>query len=291
MSYLKQKVSVFSSYRDVKPKDVVLLDFLTSTKYKSEVLKIRSANDKSIINALKSKLPAVTPSGLFENKRSIANLKRHSGLMQIDIDKQDNMQLDMMETKDLLKSIDQICYVSYSVSGKGLFALIPIAEPQKHKAHFMALEQDFKADFNIVIDKSCKDVSRLRGYSYDADFYINENAKVYTEILEQKPKQKPMKIIKSNIIAPINKEDNFYNALKIIEAKHIDITGSNEQWFTILCAIANEFGEAGRNFAHLISQYSLMYDSNRCDKDYSRALKSNYGYNLGTFYYYLKTAI
>lgn len=286
MSVLRQKVSYFNSYRDVIPKDVILIDFLTSDKYKKEVDKIRTAPAKQERDKLKSQLPAITPSGLFHTRRAVDNLVSHTGLIQIDIDAKDNPDIDISVLKYELSLIDNICFAAYSVSGKGLFALIPISNPTKHKEHFLALEQDFKEDFNIVIDRSCKDVSRLRGYSYDSDYYINEDAIIYSKVIEVKPYVKPS--VRRLHTAPITDGDTFFKALKLIEHNHIDITGDNEQWFTILCAIANEYGEAGRGFAHIISQYSILYDGNKCDKDYNRALKSNYSYSIGTFYYYLK---
>jgi len=34
-----------------------------------------------------------------------------------------------------------------------------------------------------------------------------------------------------------------------------------------------------------------LYDSDRCDADYSRALSTNYGYGIGTFYHYFKECV
>lgn len=284
MSILNQKVSFFRNYRDNIPKDVKLLKFLTSPKYKSEVEQIRSATSKQEKNALKSQLPAITPSGVFHTKRKVENLVHHTGLIQIDIDGKDNTHLNLAETKELLMQVEQVCFCAYSVSGNGLFALVPIADPSRHRRHFLALEQDFKNDYNIVIDKSCKDVTRLRGYSYDESYYINENAVVYEGLIEPKPTVAPQ--VKKILTEPLNEANDFYKALEIITKNSLDITGSNEQWFSILCGIANEFGEGGRSYAHLISQYSELYDSGRCDIDYSRALKVSYSYGIGTFYHY-----
>lgn len=286
MNVLNQKVSMFSSYRDADPKEVILFDFLTSKEYVDEVNEIRKVEDKKVKDELKSKLPAITPSGLFDKRRSASNLIKHTGIIQVDIDKQDNEHLKMQEVKKLLEDIEQVSFASYSVSGNGLFALIQIKYPEKHKEHFLSLEYDFKNDFNIVIDKSCKDVSRLRGYSYDEAYYFNEDALIYNQLFQVTKTIKPK--VKKLITEPITERHDFHKALRIIEQYNLDITGNNEQWFEILCSIANEYGETGRGFAHFVSQYSSLYDNDRCDKDYNRALKSNYRYNIGTFYHYLK---
>ena len=287
MRCLDKTVSIFKNYMDANPlKSIKLRTFLTSAKYKDKVERIRSIQNKKERNRLKAQLPAVTPSGLFKTKRAAANLVEHSGLIQLDIDGKDNEHLDMQEVKEILMELPIVAYCGFSVSGAGVFALVPIAQPNRHREHFLALEEDLKNDHNILIDSSCKDVTRLRGYSYDKDYYMNENALVYEGLVEFKSCSAtyPKKVQ----IEPINETDNFYSALKIISDYCLDITGSNEQWFTILCAIANEYGENGRSSAHLVSQYSELYDSGRCDTDYNRALSTNYSFGIGTFYYYFK---
>ena len=287
MQFLDKKVSLFKSYRDTIPKEVILFDFLTSTKHKKQVIEIRNTKCKNDIARLKARLPAITPSGLFHTKRSSKNLLCHSGLIQIDIDAKDNLGLNMNNLKSNISFLDYVCFASFSVSGKGLFALVPISQPDKHLQHFLALEKDFK-DINIIIDNSCKDVSRLRGYSYDPEYYINESSIIYNKIIELDHMNHKKEIAIYRKSSLIKKGSTFYKALKLISSNKIDITGDNQQWFSILCAIANEFGENGQDFAHLISKNSPLYDFERCKRDYERALSTNYNYGLGTMYYYLK---
>lgn len=170
--------------------------------------------------------------------------------------------------------------------GSGLFALVPIAYPERHREHFLALEQFMYERHNIVVDSSCKDVCRLRGYSYDPDYYINENALVYKDILE------PPTTSYSNQQALshdyFQSDDTFRKAMEIIVMYQLDITGDYSQWFPIMCGIANEFGENGRSVAHAVSMYSPKYDEDACHTVYTDALKNQYGYTIGTFYHYFK---
>ena len=88
----------------------------------------------------------------------------HSGYICIDIDGgKDNPEItDFEKLKQDLSSIECIAYCGLSISGNGVFCLIPIEHPRYHKEHFYALEKFFR-DRGIVIDTSCKNVSRLRG--------------------------------------------------------------------------------------------------------------------------------
>ena len=275
------RVSFFNNYRDNKPKDIDLKTFLTMDSFKDNVLRIRNCNSKKEKDILKADLPAITPSGRFKERRSINNLVSHSGFMQIDIDEKDN-SLSAKEIKKLLKDIEQVYYCAYSVSGKGVWGLIRIANTAQHKQHFRALQQDFK-EFDIIIDKACSDVTRLRGYTYDKDYYLNELALTYERILKPQRKiiTRPQKRIK------YDNNDYFKYTLQQIDKKSLDITGDYEQWFGIVCAFANEFGETGRQFAHFVSQNSTKYDYKKCDDLFDRALKNNRnGYSLGTYYHH-----
>ena len=103
----------------------------------------------------------------------------HSGLICIDIDEKDNPDVaEFDRLNELIRIIPYVVYCGHSIGGKGYFVIIPIASPEKHKEHFEALRQDF-ARCGITIDKSGKDVTRLRIYSYDNTAYINPSAATY----------------------------------------------------------------------------------------------------------------
>ncbi len=181
-SILNIEVSCFKNYdTPANPKQVNLLSWLQSEKYNNEVEHIRAIEDKKERNELKAELPAITPSGLF-TYRAEKNLIKHSGFIQFDIDEKGNEGItNYMELKNHICNIQNVAYCGLSVSGKGFWGLIPIEHRDKHKLHFKALELMFKR-FNITIDPSCKDVSRLRGYSFDPYGYFNHKAKLFSSV-------------------------------------------------------------------------------------------------------------
>ena len=194
-SVLDVKVSCFKNYNTPgNPANVSLMAWLTSSKYKDKVEVIRSTDDKQIRNELKSQLPAITPSGLFRTRETKVPLQEklisHSGLIQIDIDNLDERDLKYIK-KDLQK-LKNVAYLGLSVSGKGLWGLIPIPpDPEYHGDHFEVLLQTFKKLLGITLDNKPKNVASLRGYSYDPKGYFNHSAIPFLNKSKPIPKSNP----------------------------------------------------------------------------------------------------
>jgi hypothetical protein len=257
---------------------------------KSQVENIRTITDKESRNKLKASLPCITPSGIF-SERKVAGLVKHSGYMCIDIDAKDNPQIqDFAECRNNLSKIKNIMYAGLSVSGNGVFALIPIRYPEKHVAHFKALEMCF-AKLGITIDKSCKDVSRLRAASYDAEAHININALEFTEffdymnMVEKSFTKTPYVEVQSSRPEDFTKR-KVLEILNILNSCSIDITENYEQWFQIGCALANEFGEEGREMFQLVSLNHPKYHMEAVDRKFTECLNGKYSYSIGTFFYW-----
>jgi len=59
-----------------------------------------------------------------------------------------------------------------------------------------------------------------------------------------------------------------------IEAAHTDITANYSDWRDIGFALADEFGEMGRDYYHRISRFYPSYSSTDCNKQYDQCLKA-----------------
>lgn len=178
MSRLNSKiVSVFENYNSVIPiKEITMFDWLTDTTYHKRVDEIRTLSDKSERDKLKSTLPAITLSATFERRKQ-SEMKRHNGLIGFDVDGL-NSDSDIAKAKEIIIAMPYTVYCGLSVSGRGLWGFFEVAKPEHHKQYFEAMKIYFKA-YNITIDNSCSDISRLRGYSYDLSAYVNSNAKLF----------------------------------------------------------------------------------------------------------------
>jgi hypothetical protein len=282
-SVLNISVSGFANAKSTEPKPVKLLTWLTSDKYRQPVEAIRQAETKEERTRLKQSLPAITPSGTF-TRRNLAGLVKHSGLLCLDIDHQDNKEIgNFSDLKKHLSNIQNFAFVGLSVSGAGYFCLVPIERPDLHKLHFEALQNDLRR-FGIKIDNSGSDVTRLRFYSYDPEAYFNHQATVYSK-LHQEPPPKPQRTQRTQS-ANNNSENHFQTLLNKITSTGCDITSGYQAWFEIGCGLANEFGEAGRSYFNDISRFNAGYKSNDTDRQFNHCLKHSYQFSIKTFFHY-----
>ena len=174
-SPLNVDVSIYKSYFDNVGTKCNLFDFLTTNKYRQQVEQVRTVTDKKQRDKIKQKLPAVTVSGLFE-KRNLQSSCTPTNLICLDFDNIGNLPALF----EYLKTLPFIAFAGYSVSGKGIFAIVPIQSTDNFLEHFYALQIDFAAS-GYTIDQTCKDVTRLRGASYTERPYINHQASTYTK--------------------------------------------------------------------------------------------------------------
>jgi len=228
----------------------------------------------------KPNLPAITPSLQYKvngKRGNKSDIIQHTGFIQYDIDFKENKHItNYFELKEQLKKIPEIVSCMLSVSGNGFWGLVAISDTSKHLQHFQALENAFKS-INIVIDTACKDIGRLRGYSYDKEPYINENAKVFTALYEPR---KPKKIIPkinnySNGNNTYSNKTRVESCLNKIQAQNIDITADYHTWVQLAYSIASEFGISGKQYFHITSQYYSGYNYKESDTLYSNACKNN----------------
>ncbi len=290
-SVLNVSISRFKSAKSTIASSINLLNWLADDSYSATVKKIREVKTKEERDNLKRTLPAVTISGEFTERRCDALIK-HSGLICIDIDAKDNMHIeDFGEMKKVLSKAPFVAYCALSVSGNGYYAIIPIKSPAKHEAHFQALQKIF-AQKGITIDKACKDVARLRFYSWDDEPYVNHSAVLFEDVIEDVPRN----IIRQNTFIPdwtaavIQVED----CINEIEDSSVDITSGYKNWLNVGFALASEFGESGREYFHRVSQFHDEYDPDKTDDQYTSCLESDSGtgkyITIATFFYLCKQA-
>lgn len=282
---LDTEINYFASIGDTTPKQCTLNDVLLFTdKFIEQKIKVdrvrkeynKKEFDKERATIQKSCLMNYTVSCTFDEKRDSKNIKNINNLICVDIDKQDNLQI-INKVPDILKNLDNVLYMSKSCSGKGYFCLIPIADTTRFSEHWNSLSNDF-AKMGITVDKACKDVTRVRYFSYDDDYYYNQNAVVYSRFeslnksndrTEQREQKKTTKATKRDVNVKSN--PNYKKVLDIIKdckEKDIQLTDEYADWFNIAMSLISEFGENGKDLFNQISELSNKYDKDECDEKY-----------------------
>lgn len=184
------------------------IDPLHQYRYASQITAIRAmcqtleakSENHSQIAELKKQLPAGIISGVAVNGIGEQNIVERNGVIAVDIDAQDNPALyDWEAVKKAISVSPYIAYAGLSVSGLGVFVLIPIKDAEKHKEHFDSIVDDFaNTTFNIMqyqdieptviygikLDQAPSNIASKRFVSYDPNPYINTHAQVYVKTKE-----------------------------------------------------------------------------------------------------------
>ena len=282
---LMTHISIYKDAKDTtSTNQIPLLAFLTdiqSGRWQDAVLKIRTIEDKDVRKLEKTKLPSVTISGIF-SKRTDSDLKIHSGFIAIDLD---NLSNEVEGTRELLKQ-DQYVYACFtSVSGSGLCVLFKI-DGDKHREAFDGIADYLIKKYQLIVDPTGVNQSRLRFVSYDPDLFINEDCLKFKKYL---PKSKPRKIT-----ATIFVQSEFDEVIKQMVDASVSCVEDYRDWRDIAFGLADQFGEAGRRYFHALSSCSSKYEQSMCDRQYSHAIARNgkqiNKITIATIYWFAKQA-
>lgn len=196
--------------------------------------------------------------------------------MCIDVD-----ESDPEKVKDLLSRDPYVSSVFASARGYGAAVIVKIASDD-HLATFQWLEKYFFEQYKIIIDRSCKDVSRARFVSFDPNLYYNPKAEVCKKKLSH-DKQKVPRVVFV--------QSDFDNIVQQLTQRQINICESYHDWLRVGFALSTHFGDNGRGYFHNISAMSGKYSPEQCDTQYNNCLKATgHGVTIGTLYYMAKKA-
>lgn len=217
----------------------------------------------------KRQMPCYTPSGVFSVRNS-EGLISHSGVLCIEWDKVE----DVDALKDLLGGLPFVYYAGLSCSGRGVFALVKIAEPTKHREYFRALSEYF-GGIGYQVDESGKDVCRLRVASYDAEPIFNPDSEVWNELPRMvAPTYTPR-------LATATDERLLLAGVEYITRHGIDITQGRNNWLSIGSCVKSIMGAGGEDVFLALSRYHPKYRENDARKTYHTI--SGSGYGIGVF--------
>lgn len=249
------------------------------------VRQIDRTTHESEYRQAKAKVLSYTPSCVCqgETAKEVAHV---NPLIAVDLDEKDNKGLSIEEMRKRVNSLPYIMYSCLSVGGRGMYALIPIAEENKNdfKAVFKALESDFKA-LGLTLDGSCINVNRERYMSVDDNEYWNTKCEIYDKKINT-PTQvngHPTRV-EINAKKPLTEREfkKVKSMVEDIKANKIQVSKNHDDTLKIANAIANIWGEEGRTLLHIIRSQRSGYDEFKTDCNFDYVLdhlddKERYG--------------
>ncbi len=299
----QQKVSAWiSTSRNENTRRVVSLgEFLqwgtSYTNYSSQIPRLRQIYDEAQncypTNPARSEqlflqykdekrqLALCTPGGLFAKGGNKEDIIEHTNIMQIDIDatKPTEYESKMRElgfvpnagvkdwqlVKRILSKFPFVAFASLSVSGRGVYALIPIADHRRHEDYWQTLQKVLFRNFRLYLDAKAKGESHPRFVSIDEAAYINRDAEVFDfakpKLLTCHPS--------ATLTTPRNStEEDVFECLRKIEANRIDVTGNYNDWCGIAAALHSQFGDSGEDLFVRFSQFHPEASESRSRKKY-----------------------
>jgi predicted P-loop ATPase len=278
-------ISIYNNIRQTTSKETIDLErFINDIrfgKWEDYVNPIRILKDYEERKKAKLQVPYVTISGYFSAERNAKSITNHSGFIGIDID---NISNELNGIKALL-STDPYVYACFmSISGTGLCVIFKI-DGERHLNAFNSIADYLIKKYQIVIDPSGKDICRPRFISYDPEAYLNTNAATFKKYL---PKEKKRKI-QSTIFV----KSEFDEVVKKMVDANVSCVEDYRDWLAIGFGLADHFGEAGREYFHLLSSCSNKYERSMCDRQFTHCLRqpqSTGKITIATIYYFAKQA-
>lgn len=264
------------------------LENIKTGKYKELISPCRKAinsNEIIIYKALKEKLPVITFCGPFNNEHKASNIISYNKLLIVDID--DLKKEEVTEFKKKIESDIHTLAVFLSPSGLGLKILVKIeTEGIYHKLAFRAIVKYYKETFDINVDTSGSDLSRLCYVSWDPELYLNKNSEIFKynaeEIIATENNIKP-KINgsnrKSSLGDSINLKISFglnddydrkvmKRIITFLRKNGKSITSTHDKWYKCAYAIANTFSyDVGEKYFLALSRLDGdKFDEYKCKK-------------------------
>jgi len=163
--------------KNVDPTSIVNIETV-ATRVRNDSLELWTSKVRSGECSKLNVLPAITPSGVFK-KRNEKDIISFSGIICIDFDDVDiKLKSKLFEDTFINPSL-----IFISPRGAGLKLLITIRDAQSDLFlnYFKAFVCYYKTAFNLVPDKSCKDISRACLLCHDENVLLNSKGSVSSD--------------------------------------------------------------------------------------------------------------
>lgn len=273
--------SIFKNFKDpIETKGLLMMmKDIIEGKYKEQVLPARQAlqeGNKELYDKLKRKLPAFTPSGVFEGGRKMEYLKMYSGFVHLDFDKLSPEEMVVAQGK--CKADPYTFGVFISPSGNGFKVLIEVNSlVEDHSTAYRLVSEYYQELTGIQPDPSCKDVTRLCFVSYDPDAYYSITSNKF-EVVQPvsllTPVAPPVPIIEEGKAVEFH-ETTFDKCIDFTNKKSTYSEGNRNNYIYLLASNCNRMGiPQDQALAMITAKYDLPV------REIESSIRSTYNNNL-----------
>jgi hypothetical protein len=239
------------------------LERIKNGKSKDLIETIRVTLDKDRSSEMKRNLPSVCFSGIFESERKDDLLVKHSGYIILDFDDVEDVETYKHEL--FAHKFIKACWIS--PSGNGVKALVKIASSDKHREHFMALQEQFP-----LIDRSGVNPSRVCYESYDPEIFVRDKVEPFAKI------KTIDRIVEKTIESDAGK--TFDKILKWLTNKgDAFVTGERNLFIFKLASACCRFGLSDYDTERFIHNSILINDNSFSGKEATQAIQSAFKSN------------
>ena len=292
------KISKISTY-GADPKMTTLARFVRSTmdpdndlakkvqQYRRKLwsltysgISVKDAKDK--IKWMKKSLPLYMVGAICEGGHAMEHVVKKTGWIALDIDAGDNEHLtDAEAVRDAVGKLDFIAFAGLSVSGKGVWALLKVEDPQQQPQHYEQIKKDFEY-FGITLDSSKgANANDKRFYSFDPNAYVADEFDVYDRLPQNKKVRE--KFHKANNSLSLNDSDKYGAAAFSDEIDTLSRTANgnrNNQLFKSTASLAQLVAGGVLNKTEVAN---TLYDTARSIglKDYEIKTTIKSGFRAG----------
>lgn len=245
--------------------------------------------DNDYYDKYKKWLPAVTYCGTFNQRRQLEYLISYNSIVIIDIDALSENQI--VSTQSVLLNDEFVFSFWRSPSNRGFKGLISVTysiESEKlslakyHKRAFEKVRKHFQEKYDLQIDKSGSDVTRLCFLSSDDELVLKTHCNEFS-ITEKDLEESKIVTVRSQkkktfggdrdiLFNPLDKNNRsnrkiMSDIIRYLDNKKLSITYSYDDWFKAAMAIANSFTfEIGlKYFTKLSAMDSDKFNNSRCE--------------------------
>lgn len=302
---LNTQIQYYKNTRDKTGKSIAVDVAINNIKLNLKALtaqyrEMPKGKDKDVFKT--TQFPAVTWSGTFSS-RKISGLQYHSGFICIDIDKLQPEELTELQAKVNTDAHTFFSFISPSGNGLKIIFIVNIQNinqdgdsiQAQHTQAFKAIENYFVINYNVVIDTSGKDVSRLCFLCHDSNAFINTNATTFNfenfipqqpAAVQPAPHQKQWAILTTNETNTLhhNTTDTVESVEAFTNIKLQLTSGNRNNWLYLFACNCNRKGIEIND----CENHAMYLCSDKNKNEITATIRSAYTHNAAEFGKYKK---